>query len=103
MTLDFEYNSSDSFAYNIFMLFGAIIIFILAFIALLVLPTAIGALVGYVVSFFFNDTIMTVLSKITNINDLQLWQIGATIGFVGGFFKSHNFDKTIFKKKKDDD
>ena len=54
-----------------------------------VLGTLFGAFSGWVADLFFHDTIRTVLIALgVPMAHLQLWQIGATLGFVGGFFRS---------------
>lgn len=48
-----------------------------------------GAFSGWVVGLFFGPTILRVLSAFApETASLDLWQIGAALGFVGGFFKS---------------
>ena len=49
--------------------------------------TLIGALSGWVVGLFFGDTILGILACL-GITGFKMWQIGAFLGFVGGFFKS---------------
>lgn len=51
------------------------------------LGTFFGALTGWIVGWFFTDTILTGLAAF-GVKGLTMWQIGATLGFVGGFFKS---------------
>jgi hypothetical protein len=50
-----------------------------------VLSTILGALSGWVVGFFYQDTMLDVFSQV-GIHDVALWQIGAFLGFVGSFF-----------------
>lgn len=55
------------------------------FIAILITPiiaSSVGAFSGWIVSFVFNDTI----KLITGISG-EVWQLGATLGFVSGFFR----------------
>lgn len=47
--------------------------------------TLFGALAGWIVSLFFNETILTVLMAL-GIKGISLWQLGAFLGFVSGFF-----------------
>ena len=47
-----------------------------------IIASSVGAFSGWIVSFVFNDTIKT----ITGING-EVWQLGATLGFVSGFFR----------------
>lgn len=46
-----------------------------------------GAFSGFVVGLFFADTIFAFFSHF-GINDLTMWQIGGSLGFIGGFFKT---------------
>ena len=52
--------------------------------------TLMGALSGWIVGWFFSDTILTFFSVLagTNIAGLQMWEVGAALGFIGGFFKT---------------
>ena len=55
------------------------------FIAILITPiiaSSVGAFSGWIVSFVFDDTI----KMITGIKG-EVWQLGATLGFVSGFFR----------------
>lgn len=48
-----------------------------------------GALVGWVVGWFFTETITAgFLVFGVDISSLAMWQVGAFLGFVSGFFKS---------------
>lgn len=46
-----------------------------------------GAFSGWVVGWFFTETITTFVAAL-GIKGLAMWQIGMGLGFVGGFFKS---------------
>jgi hypothetical protein len=46
-----------------------------------------GALVGWIVGLFFEDTIKLVLASFGINADYAMWQLGATLGFIGSFFK----------------
>lgn len=53
------------------------------------LSTIFGAAVGWVVGLFFSDTILGFLSRIgMNVDSLSLWEVGATLGFIGSFFRA---------------
>lgn len=48
-----------------------------------------GAFSGWIVSLFFDDTIrLTLLACGVQLGHLELWQLGATLGFISGFFRS---------------
>lgn len=49
------------------------------------LTTLIGAIIGMATGWFFGDTILYVLARAGIIN-ISMWQLGATLGFVAGFF-----------------
>lgn len=50
-----------------------------------------GAVAGWLVGLLFSKTILGILAAI-GISGFSMWQFGAFLGFVGGFFKtiSHN-------------
>ena len=57
---------------------------------IILLTTLMGALVGWVVGLFFSETILGTLSRFgIDVMGLQMWQLGATLAFVGSFFKAH--------------
>lgn len=58
------------------------LIFLLPLIGVLV-----GAFSGWVVGLFFADTIMTVFAGFGFSASISMWQLGATLGFVGSFFR----------------
>lgn len=70
--------------------------FVLGFTAVLglmvlmpVLGVLFGAFSGWAVSLFFNDTVLGFLARIgVDTNGLALWQVGAAMGFLGGFLKT---------------
>lgn len=49
---------------------------------------AAGALSGWTVSLIFNQTILEVLAKF-GLHGVELWQIGATMGFLGAFLRTN--------------
>lgn len=54
-----------------------------------------GAFSGWVVGFFFTETVQAFLAALgVNAGHLSLWQIGASLGFIGGFFRP-----TVFRAK----
>lgn len=54
---------------------------------LVILGTCIGALGGWVVGWFFGETILGVLAAF-GVTGIKMWQFGAFLGFVGGFFRA---------------
>ena len=67
------------------MAFG--IVFLIIF--LVILGTLFGGIAGWIVGFFFTDTIMTTLNRFgVDTIGMTMWQLGATLGFISGFFKS---------------
>ena len=67
------------------MAFG--IVFFIIF--LVILGTLFGGIAGWIVGLFFTDTIMTTLNRFgVDTMGMSMWQLGATLGFISGFFKS---------------
>jgi len=46
-----------------------------------------GALSGWVVGWFFTETILGFFAAL-GIKGFAMWQIGMSLGFIGGFFKA---------------
>ena len=46
-----------------------------------------GALSGWVVGWFFTETVTSFMAAL-GIKGLAMWQIGMSLGFIGGFFKA---------------
>lgn len=67
----------------------AAILVVVAVFFITILTTLFGAIAGWIVGLVFTDTILGTLSRFgVDIVDLTMWQLGATLGFVGGFFKT---------------
>lgn len=47
-----------------------------------------GAFSGWVVGVFFGGTILGLLEQM-GIQDVYMWQVGAFLGFIGGFFRTN--------------
>ena len=60
---------------------GFLVVFLLA-----VVGTLFGAITGWLVGLVFEDSILGTLSAL-HIYGLTMWQLGAFLGFVGGFFR----------------
>ena len=57
-----------------------------------VIGTLFGALGGWIVGLFYTNTIHTVLLAF-GFNTVQVWQLGAFFGFVGGYFRAVTMEK----------
>ena len=69
--------------------FGALAVVTLVFF-IVVLGTLMGAVAGWIVGLFFGETILSTLSRFgVSTLGLQMWQLGATLAFVGSFFKAY--------------
>ena len=55
---------------------------------MIILSTLMGAVCGLIVGLFFGDTILGIAGQI-GIHHVTMWQLGAFLGFVGSFFRSH--------------
>jgi hypothetical protein len=67
---------------------AALVGFLLLVIFAPLIWAVIGAYVGWIVGFLFSETILSFLAGI-GITGLKMWQVGASLGFIGGFFKAH--------------
>lgn len=56
-----------------------------------VLGVLLGAFSGWVVGLFFGNTILGVAASL-GLQGFSMWQLGASLGFVGGFFRVHRRD-----------
>ena len=67
--------------------FGGILLTAVGFAALTVLGTFFGWLVGWTVGLFFGDTILGIVGQM-GLHGITMPQLGAFLGFVGGFLKT---------------
>lgn len=68
---------------------------VLLVIVMVILGTFFGGVAGWIVGLFFTDTIMQTLNRIgIDTMGMTMWQLGATLGFVSGFFKSAKVNKS---------
>ena len=73
-----------------FMALGLVMLIIL----MVILSTFFGGVAGWIVGLFFTDIIMNTLNRIgVDTMGMSMWQLGATLGFVSGFFKSTKVQK----------
>lgn len=62
---------------------------VLLVIIVVILGTLMGGVAGWIVGLFFTDTIMNTLNRIgVDTMGMTMWQLGATLGFISGFFKA---------------
>ena len=62
--------------------------FVLLVILFIILGTLFGGIAGWIVGLFFTDIIMNTLNRFgVDTLGMSLWQLGATLGFISGFFK----------------
>ena len=62
--------------------------FVLFDILFTILGTFFGGFAGWIVGLFFTDIIMNTLNRFgVDTLGMSLWQLGATLGFISGFFK----------------
>ena len=57
------------------------------------LTTISGIVVGWVVGWFFSETILGIFAAL-GIKGFAMWQIGAWLGFISGFFRFFRTVKT---------
>lgn len=53
-----------------------------------IICTLFGAISGWAIGLFFEDTIRETLGWFGVNPPVTFWQMGATLGFIGGYFKS---------------
>jgi len=68
---------------------AAIVLSLVMILVIPILGSFFGALSGWAVSLVWNDEILGFLGRIgVDTNGLTLWQVGAAMGFLGGFLKT---------------
>lgn len=72
---------------KVLIILGAVIGIIALPFALPLISALVGAFSGWVVGWFFSQTVLTFFAGL-GITGLETWQLGLTLGFIGGFFKS---------------
>ena len=62
---------------------------VLLIVLMVILGTFFGGVAGWIVGWFFTDTIMNTLNRLgIDTLGMSMWQLGATLGFISGFFKA---------------
>lgn len=79
----------DGFTFLAYCLVLALLVF-----AAVIISTVFGAFSGLVVGWFFEDTIKAVFLRFgVDMSGVAMWQIGATLGFIGSFFTAVQTNK----------
>ena len=74
---------------------AAIGLVLLVFV-LVILGSLSGGIAGWIVGLFFADIIMDTLNRIgVDTMGMSMWQLGTTLGFVSGFFKTTKVQKNV--------
>jgi hypothetical protein len=69
-------------------LLGLLFLTLLILFAVPVLAAVVGAFSGWVVGLFFSAAILHTLNTLgLGTQGIEMWELGATLGFIGGFFK----------------
>lgn len=66
---------------------NALIVLVILFFMPLI-GTLFGGFTGWVVGLLFESQIINFLGRFIETEDLSMWQIGASLGFIGGFFRT---------------
>jgi len=70
-------------------IFGALLVSVSMLCLIPLAGTLAGAVVGWMVGLFFTETILSTLHRFgIDTQGLPVWELGATLGFVSGFFRS---------------
>ena len=68
---------------------GTLLVGLIVF-ALIIFTTFMGAVAGWIVGLVFEQTILDTLARFgVNVAGLSMWNLGATLAFVGSFFKAY--------------
>jgi hypothetical protein len=67
--------------------FGIAFLTICGLAVFVIFGTLIGAIAGSIVGLFFADTILGIAGQL-GVHNVTMWQLGAFLGFVGGFLKT---------------
>lgn len=68
---------------------GGVAAIVASFFILCLVSSIFGAAAGWVVGLFFSDAILGFMNRLgIDVVGLRMWEVGASLGFIGGFFKS---------------
>ena len=88
--------------YDLGKFFGGCLTAISFFLLTAIASTLVGAFIGWVVGWFFGNTILSFFAAI-GIEGFTMVQLGAILGFVGGFFRGTAVNYNIAGKKEEKD
>jgi hypothetical protein len=71
---------------------GAMVGLVAVLFVSIIATTFLGAITGAVVGLFFSNAIVSTFSAF-GVTGLSMWKLGATLGFVGSFFKTYSMNK----------
>ena len=71
---------------------GSLFVVLASVLLFVILGTLFGAVGGWIVGLFFGDTILTIFAML-GIKGVTMFQIGAFLGFVGGYFRTTSAEK----------
>lgn len=77
--------------------FGVVMLSMMGIFFFIIFGTLLGGLAGWIVGFFFGDTILAIASQL-GIKSVTMFQLGCFLGFVGGFLKT-KVTATVEQKK----
>lgn len=66
---------------------AALLLLALTVFVLCLIGTIVGSLSGWAVGLLFGETILGIFAAF-GLKGFSMWQIGAFLGFVGGFFRT---------------
>ena len=75
--------------YDLGKVLGGCLTILVLFIMTIIGSTLIGAFVGWVVGWFFGNTILNFFAAV-GIEGFSMAELGAVLGFVGSFFRTTN-------------
>lgn len=67
--------------------FGVVMFAMMGIFFFVILGTLLGGVAGWVVGLFFSETILGIASQL-GIKNVTMFQLGAFLGFTGGFLKT---------------
>ena len=88
--------------YDLGKFFGGCLMTISFFLLTAIAGTLVGAFIGWIVGLFFGNTILSFFASI-GIEGYTVAQLGAILGFVGGFFRGTAFNYNVVVKNEDKD